>query len=107
MENVPEIAAKCTCKVSTIPWIPSLTGLSGSGDAFFGGCPAIILATIFVALNGTLGSYLRDALHGGRADDVACLPVPRAYVCRFFPPCSFILLCGSHCFFLLTYLSYM
>jgi hypothetical protein len=30
-----------------------------------------------VALHGTLGSYLHDALHEGSADGVACLPVPR------------------------------
>jgi hypothetical protein len=29
-------------------------------------------------LHGTLGSYLRDALHEGSADAVACLHVPRA-----------------------------
>jgi hypothetical protein len=32
----------------------------------------------FAALNGTLGSYLRDAFQEGSADAVACLPVPRA-----------------------------
>jgi hypothetical protein len=31
-----------------------------------------------VSLHGTLGSYLRDALHEGSADIVACLLVPRA-----------------------------
>jgi hypothetical protein len=32
-----------------------------------------------VALHGTLGSYLRDALHDGNSDDVvACLLAPRA-----------------------------
>jgi hypothetical protein len=30
------------------------------------------------ALHGTLGSYLRDALHEDSANAVACLPVPRA-----------------------------
>jgi hypothetical protein len=30
------------------------------------------------ALRGTMGSYLRDALHEGSADDVACPHVPRA-----------------------------
>jgi hypothetical protein len=29
----------------------------------------------FVALHGTLGSYLRDALHEGSADAMACLPL--------------------------------
>jgi hypothetical protein len=33
---------------------------------------------LFVALHGTLGSYLRDALKEGSADAVACLHVPRA-----------------------------
>jgi hypothetical protein len=31
---------------------------------------------LFVALHGTLGSCLRDALHEGGADAVACLHVP-------------------------------
>jgi hypothetical protein len=34
---------------------------------------------LFVALHGTLGSYLCDALREGNADVVACLHVPRAY----------------------------
>jgi hypothetical protein len=34
-------------------------------------------------LNGSLGSYLRDALQEGSADDVACLPVPRALAFGF------------------------
>jgi hypothetical protein len=33
---------------------------------------------LFVTLHGTLGSYLRDALHEGSVDVVACLHVPRA-----------------------------
>jgi hypothetical protein len=33
---------------------------------------------VSVALHGTLGSYLHDALHEGSVDDVACLLVPRA-----------------------------
>jgi nicotinamidase-related amidase len=36
------------------------------------------------ALHGTFGSYLRDALHEGSADAVACLPVPRAQVFSSF-----------------------
>jgi hypothetical protein len=36
--------------------------------------------------HGTLGSYLRDALHEGSADAMACLPALRAWV---FP--SFLL----------------
>jgi hypothetical protein len=32
---------------------------------------------LYVALHGTLGSYLRDASQDGNADVVACLPVPR------------------------------
>jgi hypothetical protein len=35
-------------------------------------------------LHGTLGSYLRDALHEGNADVVACLPIPRASACGVF-----------------------
>jgi len=30
------------------------------------------------SLHGTMSSYLRDALHAGDVDDVACLHVPRA-----------------------------
>jgi hypothetical protein len=37
------------------------------------------------ALHGTLGSCLRDALHEGRVDVVACLHAPLAKVCRVFP----------------------
>jgi hypothetical protein len=32
---------------------------------------------IFIALHGTLGSYLRHALQEGNADAVAFLPIPR------------------------------
>jgi cell shape-determining protein MreD len=39
---------------------------------------------LYAALHGTLGSYLRDALHEGSADVVACLHVPRASVFSFF-----------------------
>jgi hypothetical protein len=47
-------------------------------------------------LHGILGSYLRDALHEGSADAVACLPVPRAKVFSSFllfawwPPLLFL-----------------
>jgi hypothetical protein len=37
------------------------------------------------ALHGTLGFYLRDALHEGSANAVACLPVPRALACGVLP----------------------
>jgi predicted nucleotidyltransferase len=33
---------------------------------------------LYVALHGTLGSYLRDALQEGSDDAVACILVPRA-----------------------------
>jgi hypothetical protein len=36
------------------------------------------------ALHGTLGSYLRDAMHGSSADAVACLPVSRAQISPSF-----------------------
>jgi hypothetical protein len=36
---------------------------------------------LYATLHGTLGSYFRE----GNADAVACLPVPRAWVCGFFP----------------------
>jgi hypothetical protein len=51
---------------------------------------------LFVALHGTMGSYLRDALHEGSADVVACLHVPRAKVFSSFllfarwPPLLFL-----------------
>jgi hypothetical protein len=35
---------------------------------------------LFAALHGTLGSYLRDALHDGSANVVARLSIPRAQV---------------------------
>jgi hypothetical protein len=34
---------------------------------------------LFAALRGTFGSYLRDALHEGSVDAVACLPIPREF----------------------------
>jgi hypothetical protein len=49
------------------------------------------------ALHGTLGSYLRNALHEGNDDTVTCLHIPRAKACGVF---SFLLLCDFHCFFL-------
>jgi hypothetical protein len=36
------------------------------------------LQHLFVALRGTLSSYLRYTLQEGSSDAVACLPVPRA-----------------------------
>jgi hypothetical protein len=36
------------------------------------------MQSLYVALHGTLGSYLRNALQEGNADDVACLHVHRA-----------------------------
>jgi hypothetical protein len=36
---------------------------------------------LYAALRGTLGSYLRDALHEGIAHVVVCLNVPRALAC--------------------------
>jgi hypothetical protein len=38
-----------------------------------------VLQRFFVVLHGTLGSYLRDALHEGGATLVACLPAPSSY----------------------------
>jgi hypothetical protein len=43
------------------------------------------LQRLSAALHGTLGSYLRDALHEGSADAVACLIAPRAHACGIFP----------------------
>jgi hypothetical protein len=39
---------------------------------------AELVQRLSAALHGTLGSYLRDDLHEGSAEDVACLPLPRA-----------------------------
>jgi hypothetical protein len=33
---------------------------------------------LYVDLHGTLGSYIRDALHEGGASPIACLHAPRA-----------------------------
>jgi hypothetical protein len=50
---------------------------------------------LFDALRGTLGSYLREAVHEGM-DAVACLPVPHAHAFS-----SLLLLFGGlHCPFL-------
>jgi hypothetical protein len=43
-----------------------------------------MIQRLCVALHGTLGSYLRDALHEGSADAMACLHVPRVMVCGVF-----------------------
>jgi hypothetical protein len=45
---------------------------------FWGDMRRELMQRLFAAINGTLGSYLRDALHEGNADAVACLLVPRA-----------------------------
>jgi hypothetical protein len=51
-----------------------------------------------------LGSYLRDALHEGSIDAVACLGVPRAYgPMGVFPPFSFLLGGFNNCTFLFEY----
>jgi hypothetical protein len=44
---------------------------------FLGDVLRAFMQRLFVALHGTLGSYLRDALHEGSVDVVACLLVPR------------------------------
>jgi hypothetical protein len=38
-----------------------------------------LMQRLSIALHGTKGSYLRDALLEGSADVAACLPVPRGY----------------------------
>jgi hypothetical protein len=45
---------------------------------FWGDVRREFMQRLSAALHGTLGSYLRDTLQEGRADVVACLPVPRA-----------------------------
>jgi hypothetical protein len=52
---------------------------------FWGHVSGEFMQHLFVALHGTLGSYLRDAFQEGNVDDVACLPVPRAHACGDFP----------------------
>jgi hypothetical protein len=60
-------------------------------STFFGGdVRREFTQRLSLALNGTLGSYLRDALQEGSAYDVTRLHVPQAYVCEVFP--SFLLL---------------
>jgi hypothetical protein len=51
---------------------------------FLGDVRREFMQRLSAALHGTWGSYLRDALHEGNADAVACLPVPtRAYFILF------------------------
>jgi hypothetical protein len=45
---------------------------------FWGGVLREFMQRLSIALHGTLGSYLRDALHEGSADAVACRHIPRA-----------------------------
>jgi hypothetical protein len=58
---------------------------------FWGGLRREFMQHIFVVLHGTLGSYLRDALHEGSVDAVACLLVPRAKKYGVFPFAIFYL----------------
>jgi hypothetical protein len=44
---------------------------------FWGDVWREFMQRLSAALHGTLGSYLRDALHEGSADAVACLHVPQ------------------------------
>jgi hypothetical protein len=53
---------------------------------FLGDVRSEFMHRLCVILHGTLGSYLRDALHEGGAAVVACIPTPRpwwAYVPLF------------------------
>ena len=45
---------------------------------FWGDVRREFMQRLYASLHGTLGSYLRDALHEGIVDVVACLPFPRA-----------------------------
>jgi hypothetical protein len=45
---------------------------------FLGDARREFMPRLFAALHGTLGSYLRDALHEDNDDVVACIHVPRA-----------------------------
>jgi hypothetical protein len=45
---------------------------------FWGNVQRELTQYLSLPLHGTLGSYLRDGLHEGLDDVVACLPVPRA-----------------------------
>jgi hypothetical protein len=47
---------------------------------FLGDVRREFMQRLVAALHGTLGSYLRDALHEGSGDAVAFFFVPRAYV---------------------------
>jgi hypothetical protein len=51
---------------------------------FFGDVRREFMQRLSTDLRGTLGSYVRDALHSGSDDSVACFPVPRAWACRVF-----------------------
>jgi hypothetical protein len=45
---------------------------------FWGDVRRKLMQRRYAALHCTLGSYLRDALHEGNVDAVACLHIPRA-----------------------------
>jgi hypothetical protein len=66
---------------------------------FWGDVRRDFLQHLFTALHGTWGSYLRDTLHEGNVDVVACLLAPRASRAIFPPFISFLL--GGYHFFLL------
>jgi hypothetical protein len=50
-------------------------------STFLGDVQREFMRRLYAALRGTLGSYLRDALHEGIDDVVVCLHVPRAMAC--------------------------
>jgi hypothetical protein len=60
---------------------------------FLGDVRREFMQRLYVALHGTLGSYLRDAFQEGSADAVACLLVPRAW--GFFLFSSFCLVAST------------
>jgi hypothetical protein len=62
---------------------------------FLGDVRREFMQRLYVALHGTLGSYLRDAFQEGNANVVACLPVPRPSGLGFFPFSSFCLVAST------------
>jgi hypothetical protein len=70
--------ALCALKAMSVCRISFVELLMFLFDVFGGMSDVNSCNGFFAARHGTLGSYLRDALHGGSGNAVACLLVLRA-----------------------------
>ena len=78
MAWVPLTLAPCALTVMSVCNILFVDLLMFRFGGFLGDVRREFMQRLYVALHGTLGSYLRDAFQEGSAGVVAWLPVPRA-----------------------------